>query len=159
ERFARVAFSLLPFFNAEKIELYLAGRTSFLSTIVLLWLIIQFFLMYFKDTLRLRYQNFDLFFIIFWISLIVYIFASSFGSFNRVLMYFKILYPIVISMCIFVIKERAGRLLMFVGIAFISYVLFVRTIMEMDAAQINDFDKFIPYRTLFTEGLDGGITD
>lgn len=155
EKTAHVLLTILPIFNAEKISLSLAGRTSFINTIVIFWFVILFFMMYFKNILRNRYLNFELFYNIFWISLFVYIFASSFGSFNRVLMYFKILYPIVIPMCVFVFKETSGRILVFCGVALISYVLFVRTINEMDGFQIFDNDKFIPYKTFLKEGLEG----
>lgn len=143
----KVASSLLkliPIFPG-KFERYLNDPMPFWGSVSLFWVITLGICLIYRDKLEMLDKKFNLFFNILWIGLAIYIVATNFGGFGRVLLYFKLGFIVILPLFVVMIKEFYGKVLSIICIGIVSALLYFSAIL-MDTRYFF-YNRYLPYKT------------
>jgi transmembrane protein EpsG len=135
---------LIPIFPG-KIQLYLSQHMPFWGSVSVFWVITLVLCLLAREKLERIDSRFNLFFNILWIGLAVYIFATTFGGFGRVLLFFKLGFVVVLPLFVVLLKEFYSKVLATLCIGLVCGLLFFSAIL-VDTRYFY-FNRYLPYKT------------
>lgn len=135
---------LIPVFPG-KFERYLNDPMPFWGSVSLFWVITLSVCFIFRRRLEMLDERFNLFFNILWTGLAIYIIATNFGGFGRVLLFFKLGFVVVLPLFAVMIREFYGRVLCIICFGFIGALLFFSAILA--DTRYFFYNRYLPYKT------------
>ena len=138
--------SYFPFLDKDKVENAIESEDSLISSVFILWTVINIICLIAYKSIKEKVAHFDYFFNILFSCYLTYILLVGMGGLGRVIMYYKIMFPVFIPI-LAVIFVKKQRLLFVMGILIISMYIYTNTIIGMDQNAGGILDKFIPYKS------------
>lgn len=135
---------LIPFFP-NKMQMYLNERIPFWGSVSLFWIMTLLICFFFRQRLESIDKNFNLFFNILWIGFAIYIVATGFGGFGRILLFFKLGFVVILPLFVILIKEFYGKVMVILGLGLISALLFFSAIWA--DTRYSPVNRYLPYKT------------
>jgi len=135
---------LVPVFPG-KFERYLNDPMPFWGAVSFFWVIALGICLIFRKRLEMLDERFNLFFNIIWTGLAIYIIATNFGGFGRVLLFFKLGFVVILPLFVIMIREFYGRVLCIIGLGCISALLFFSAILT--DTRYFFYNRYLPYKT------------
>jgi len=135
---------LAPIFPG-KFERYLNDPMPFWGSVSLFWVITLGICLLYRKRLEALDTRFNLFFNIIWVGLAIYIVATNFGGFGRVLLFFKLGFVVVLPLFVVMVREFYGKVLCIICIGVVSALLYFSAIL-MDTRYFF-YNRYLPYKT------------
>ncbi len=145
--FHSIASSIIKFipFFPGKMQMYINESIPFWGSVSLFWIITLIICFFFRERLEGIDKNFNLFFNILWIGFAVYIVATGFGGFGRILLFFKLGFVVILPLFVTLIKEFYGKVLVILGLGVICALLFFSAILADTRYSL--VNRYLPYKT------------
>lgn len=145
--FASVAnqfIKLIPFFPA-KMQMYLNDQVPFWGSVSIFWIVILIICFFFRQQLESVDKNFNLFFNILWIGFAIYIVATGFGGFGRILLFFKLAFVVILPLFVTLTKGFYSKTLIIFSLGIIAALLFFSAILT--DTRYFPVNRYLPYKT------------
>lgn len=142
---AAIVMVRIPFISPAKVALYLDQNGSFLGSVSIFWIFLLVISLICREKLEKIEPNFNFYFNILWIGLVIYAISVGFGGFGRVLMYFKLVYLIILPLFVRLMKEIEAKILAVTIVALISMSLFFAVILTDTRYSI--INRYLPYQS------------
>ena len=135
---------LIPFFPG-KMQMYINEHIPFWGSVSLFWIITLIICLFFRQRLESIDKNFNLFFNILWIGFAIYIVATGFGGFGRILLFFKLGFVVILPLFVILIREFYGKVMVILGLGVIAALLFFSAIWA--DTRYSPVNRYLPYKT------------
>jgi hypothetical protein len=142
-----LSFSPLTLLLFQKFLSYSVTSNSFWGSVILEWLGILMFVLFNRKAIEKKTPNFNVFFNIFSLGIIMYAFFGAFGDFGRIIIYFKLTYIIVIPAIVSIYDDYRMK---FVLITLFCLLVLLRVYVSI----ISDSsipgvlrNRYLPYKT------------
>lgn len=141
---ASKVIELVPFFPG-KMQMYLNEYVRFWGSVSIFWIGILIICFIFREQLERADPNFNLFFNILWIGFAIYIIASAFGGFGRILLFFKLAFVVILPLFVTQIQGFYSKCLAIFSLGIIAALLFFSAILA--DTRYSPVNRYLPYKT------------
>jgi hypothetical protein len=142
-----LSFSPITVLLFQKFLSYSVTSNSFWGSVTIEWLGILLFVLFNRKAIENKTPNFNVFFNIFFLGIIMYAFFGAFGDFGRIIIYFKLTYIIIIPAVLSIYDDFRMK---FVLITFFSLLVLLRVYVSI----ISDSsipgvlrNRYLPYKS------------